>query len=87
MSNSDFDQLKGILKEFNLAVAKKALDELVADKMPHSSGFKNQGEKCSHGQDCCIGREEFTTNLERVWDQNNLLSAHFLTEGAQMCGK
>lgn len=84
MSKTDLDQLKGILKEFNPADAKKALDELAADKMPHSSGFTNQGEKCSHGQDCCIGKEEFTANLEAVWGQNNLLSAHFLTEGAQI---
>jgi len=84
MSKTDLEQLKGILKEFNPADAKKALEELAADKMPHSSEFTNQGEKCSHGQDCCIGKEEFEANVEAVIGQNNLLSAHFLTEGAEI---
>lgn len=53
-----------------------------ADLMPSTKGFDNKGEKCSHGEDGCIGREEFAQSLEKVWDQNNLLSAHFLTEGA-----
>ena len=84
MTKTDTVQLEGILKEFNLADAKQVLDELTAERMAHSSEFKNQGEKCSHGQDCCIGRKEFAANQEAVWGQNNLLSAHFLTEGAQI---
>ena len=52
--------------------------------MPKVSGFQNQGEICSHGQDGCIGKEEFTESMEAVWGQNNLISAHFLTEGAEI---
>ena len=84
ITKTDVEQLKGILKEVNLRDAKKVLDELTADKMPHSSGFTNQGKECSPGQDCCIRKEEFAANQEAVWGQNNLLSAHFLTEGAQI---
>lgn len=83
---NDKKQLKGILEKFNLGDAKEVLDKLIVDKMPRSSGFDNkgQGEKCSHGEDCCVGKDEFNANVEAVWNQNNLLSAHFLTEGAQI---
>ncbi len=84
---TDKEQLKGILKEFDLGQAKEVLEELCSDLMPKVSEFKNQGEKCSHGQDGCIGKEEFAEfaqSLEKVWGQNNLISAHFLTEGAEI---
>ena len=79
---NDRAQLKGILKEFDLGLARGVLDELSSDLMPKASEFKNQGEKCTHGQDGCIGKEEFAQNQEKMYDQNNFLSAHFLTEGA-----
>lgn len=81
---NDREQLKGILKEFDLGQARGVLDELCSDLMPTISEFMNQGEKCSDGQDGCIGKEEFMQNLEAVYGQNNLISAHFLTEGAEI---
>jgi V8-like Glu-specific endopeptidase len=81
---NDKEQLKGILKEFDLGQAKEVLSELCSDLMPKASKFENQGKKCSHGQDGCIGKKEFAQSLEQVWGQNNLLSAHFLTEGAEI---
>lgn len=81
---NDKELLKGILKKFGLGQAKGVLNELCSDLMPKVSDFKNQGEKCSHGQDCCIGKEEFAQGLEAMYDQNNFLSAHFLTEGAEI---
>ncbi|MHC4069925.1 MAG: trypsin-like serine peptidase [Planctomycetota bacterium] len=81
---NDKEQLKGILKEFDLGQAKQVLCDLCSDLMPKVSEFKNQGEKCSHGQDGCIGEKEFAQSLEAIWGQNNLLSAHFLTEGAEI---
>ena len=81
---NDTEQLKGILKEFDLTQAKAVLHELTSDLMPKITDFKNQGEKCSHGQDSCVGKEEFGQNQEAMYDQNNFLSAHFLTEGAEI---
>ena len=82
--SNDKQQLTGILKSFDIGLAKEVLDELVSDRMPKVSDFKNQGEKCSHGQDGCIGKEEFAHNLEAQYDQYNFLSAHFLAEGAEV---
>lgn len=79
---TDREQLRGILAEFDIGEATLVLDEMRAGLMPSTEGFDHQGEKCSHGKDGCVGREEFASSLEKVWDQNNLLSAHFLTEGA-----
>lgn len=84
---NDKEQLTGILKEFDIGLARTVLDELRSDLMPKSIGFKNQGKECSHGKDCCIGKEEFAQSLEAIWPtefDNNLLSAHFLTEGAEI---
>jgi len=81
---NDKEQLKGILKEFDLGQAKEVLSELYSDLMPTISEFKNQGEKCSHGQDGFIGKEEFAQSQEAMYDQNNFLSAHFLSEGAEI---
>ena len=81
---NDKEQLKGILKEFDLGDAKVVLNELSSDLMPKVSEFNNQGEKCSHGHDGCISKEEFERNQEAMWGENNFLSAHFLTEGAEI---
>jgi V8-like Glu-specific endopeptidase len=81
---NDKVQLKGILKEFDLALAKAALSELNSELMPKVKDFKNQGEKCSPGQDSCIGEAEFLENQEAQYGQYNFLSAHFLTEGAEI---
>lgn len=81
---NDKKQLKGILKEFDLGQAKAVLNELYSDLMPKVSEFKNQGKKCSHGQDGCIGKEEYAESLEMVVGEPNFLSAHFLTEGAEI---
>ena len=81
---NDKEQLKGILKKFDLGQTKEVLRELCSDLMPKVSEYTNQGEKCSHGQDCCIGKEEFAQNQEAVYGQNNFLSAHFLTEGGEI---
>ena len=83
-NKTDKQQLQGILKQFDLGMAKAVLNELSADLMPKVSEFQNQGEKCAHGQDGCIGKEAFTESMEAVWGQNNLISAHFLTEGAEV---
>lgn len=82
--SNDKEQLKGILKEFNLGQAKEVLNNLYSDLMPKVQKFNNQGEKCSHGQDSCIGQEEFAQDQEAMYGQNNFLSAHFLTEGAEI---
>ena len=66
---NDKEQLKGILKEFDLGQAKEVLSELYSDLMPTISEFKNQGEKCSHGQDGFIGKEEFAQSQEAMYDQ------------------
>jgi len=84
MKKTDREQLDGILKQFDFRDVGAALNELRADRMPKSTGFTNQGEKCSHGQDGCIERQQGEASLEAVWDQFNLLSAHFLTEGAEI---
>lgn len=81
---NDREQLKGILKEFDLGQARGVLDELCSDLMPKVSEFNNQGEKCSNGQDGCISKQEFAQNQEAIWGQNNLISAHFLMEGAEV---
>lgn len=82
--NNDRKQLKGILTEFDLSLAQSVLDELSEDKMPRSVNFTNQGKKCEPGQDGFIDRQTFESDLEAVWGQDNLLSAHFLTEGAEI---
>ena len=81
---NDKVQLKGILKEFDLGQARAVLNELSSDLMPKVSEFRNQGEKCPHGQDGCISKEEFEQAQEAMYGQNNFLSAHFLTEGAEI---
>ncbi len=81
---NDKKQLKGILKEFDLGQAKEVLSELCSDLMPKVSEFKNQGVPCSHGQDGCIGKKEFAQTQEAMWGENNFLSVHFLTEGAEI---
>lgn len=81
---NDMDQLKGILKEFDLGHAQAALNELSSDLMPKASEIYFEGEKCSNGQDSCIGKEEFEQGQEAMWGQNNFLSAHFLTEGSEI---
>lgn len=81
---NDREQLKGILKEFDLGQAKAVLNELSSDLMPKVTDFKNQGERCTHGHEGCISKEEFERNQEAVWGDNNFLSAHFLTEGAEI---
>lgn len=81
---NDKEQLKGILKEFDVGLARTVLDDFRSDLMPKSSGFKNQGKKCSHGQDGCIGKKEYSESLEMVVGEPNFLSAHFLTEGAEI---
>ncbi|WP_258104987.1 serine protease [Marinoscillum sp. MHG1-6] len=79
-------QLKGILEEFNLGDVKTALGELVQDKLPHGIGWddKVMGKKCKKHEDGCVDVQEYNENLEAVWDEFNLLPAHFLTEGAQV---
>jgi endonuclease G, mitochondrial len=81
---NDKEQLKGILKKFDLSQAKAVLEELTSDLMPKVTDYKNQGKRCSHGQDGCIGKEEIERNIEAWYDQYNFLSAHFLTEGAEV---
>jgi len=81
---NDKEQLKGILKEFDLGQAREVLGELRSDLMPKLTEFSNMGEKCENGQDRCIGREEFMQGQEAVWGQINFLPAHFLTEGAEV---
>ena len=85
VQTNDKAQLKGILKEFNLGQAREVLNELCSDLMPSVSGFDNQGEKCTPGQDGCIGRDEFLSSQhEMVIPEPNFLAAHFLTEGAEI---
>lgn len=82
---TDREQLRGILKEFDIRDASAALDEMRGSLMPSPTGFDNQGPECSHGQDGCVGREAFESGeLEAVWGQDNLIPAHFLSEGAQV---
>lgn len=81
---NDRSQIKGILEEFDLGLAQSVLEEMKDDLRPRATGFTNQGEKCSPGQDGCIGKEEFMQNQEAMYGQNNFLSAHFLTEGAEI---
>lgn len=81
---NDREQLKGILKEFDIGLAQQVLVDMCSDLMPTASEFSNQGKKCSHGEDGCVGKEQFMSAPEAVWGQNNLISAHFLTEGAQI---
>ncbi|MCF6298941.1 MAG: serine protease [Thiomicrorhabdus sp.] len=81
----DTKQLEGILKEFDLGLAKSVLNKLSSDLMPQApKKFKNKGKKCSHGEDGCIGKKEFRQDQEAMYGQNNFLSAHFLTEGAEI---
>ena len=84
IQRSDKEQLKGILEEFDLAQARAALDELCSDRMPGVPGWDNQGDECAAGHDGCIGHEEFLSNQEAMYGQNNFLSAHFLTEGSEI---
>ncbi len=81
---TDIEQLRGILKEFDLGDVARALSDLRADIMPSVMGFKDLGERCEPGDDGFITREVFPAGLEAVWDDFNLLPAHFLTEGAQV---
>lgn len=82
---NDKEQLMGILKEFDLGQAQGVLSQLYADRMPSVPGFDdNQGAECSAGQDGCIGEQEFLAGQEAMYGQNNFLSAHFLTEGAEV---
>lgn len=84
MSNTEEakKRLRGVMKEFSLGLADEVLDELKMDLMPKSTDFNNQGEKCEPGQDGFISKEQFESRHEAVYDQNNLLPVHFLTEGA-----
>lgn len=82
---TDREQLRGILKEFDLRDASAALDELRGTLMPSPTDFDNQGAECSSGEDGCIGREAFESGeFEAVWGQDNLIPAHFLSEGAEV---
>lgn len=81
---TDKQQLLGILSQFDIRDVTSALEEVNEGLMPKSKEFTNLGEKCSHGQDSCVGKAEFADGLEAIYDENNLLSAHFLTEGAQV---
>lgn len=81
---TDREQLGGILAQFDLMDVMAAVHEMRSDLVPQSKHFDNQGEECSHGKDGCIGREEFEAGAEAVWGQNNLISAHFLTEGSEV---
>jgi hypothetical protein len=71
-------QLKSMMKEYGLALTNQVRDELLDDLLPKSVNFTNQGEKCSPGQEGCVA----LADMEAIWGQNNLLAAHFLTEGA-----
>lgn len=81
---TDIEQLQGILKEFDLGDVAEVLSDLRADMMPSVTGFKDLGERCAPGEDGFITREVFPEGLEAVWDDFNLLPAHFLTEGAEV---
>jgi len=81
---TDREQLQGILAQFDLVDLNAVLNDMRSNLMPKSESFANQGKKCSHGTDGFVERKESAGDLEAVWDQFNLLSAHFLTEGAQV---
>jgi endonuclease G len=81
---NDKEQLKGILNEFDLGQAQAVLNEMYSDHMPSVPAYEIQGEECSPGHDGCIGEVEFLANQEAMYGQNNFLSAHFLTEGAEI---
>ena len=83
---TDTEQLRGILAAFNLEDITFAVDDVRSGLMAHTKFLdsKKQGEKCAHGQNGCIGSKEFEAGLEAVWGQDNLLSAHFLSEGAEV---
>ena len=83
-TKTDREQLKGILAEFEFTDVAAALDDLRDQLMPKSESFDNQGERCPDGKDGCVQTEGSSSELEKVYDQYNLLSAHFLTEGAQV---
>lgn len=81
---NDHEQLRGILREFDLKQAERVLAELKSERMPQCHNFDNQGKPCAHGEDGFIDRKHFEESQEAVYSQNNLLSAHFLTEGAEV---
>lgn len=83
-TKTDKEQLKGILKEFDLGLAAEVINELKFSFMPKAPEFNNQGEKCESGQDGFISEEEYAGTLEQVNGDPNFLSAHFLTEGAEI---
>lgn len=82
--NTDKEQLRGILDQFDLGDVSEVLSDLRSDMMPSVAGFKDLGERCQPGEEGFITREVFPEGLEAVWDDFNLLPAHFLTEGAQV---
>jgi hypothetical protein len=82
--SNDKNQLRGMLREFDINQIQSVLDELKATLMPTGKDFSNQGTLCRHGEDSFIDKEHFESNQEAVWGQNNLISAHFLTEGAEV---
>jgi V8-like Glu-specific endopeptidase len=84
VESNDKNQLKGMLREFDIGQIQSVLNELKATMMPSANDFSNQGTRCNHGDDGFIDKEHFESNQEAVWGQNNLISAHFLTEGAEI---
>ena len=84
IDSNDRKQLQSMLKEFDIAQVQAVLNEFKEDLMPKVQDFNNQGSLCSHGEDGAIDKEHFEQNQEAVWGQNNLISAHFLTEGAEV---
>ena len=81
---TDKEQLRGIIDQFDLADVFELIGELRSDMMPSVAGFSDLGAKCQPGEDGFITREVTPEGQEAVWNDFNLLPAHFLTEGAQV---
>lgn len=77
-------ELMVIMKEHGVGKAMDAIAELTEDMMPKAPGDFDRGERCAWGQEACIGRDEFAIGREKVIQGPDFLSAHFLTEGAQI---
>jgi hypothetical protein len=78
------EELMVLMKEHGIGKSMDAIAELTDEMMPKAPGDFDRGERCAWGQEASIGRDAFAIGREKVIQGPDFLSAHFLTEGAQI---